>query len=125
MIAFCKATGVGLLPWSPNAGGELARPLNSQPTTRSETKGGPPKQPLTEADKEITRRVEEIAKKHGYSMSQVALLWVIHKGAVPIVGFSKVERLEEGCGVKGKTLTDEDVKYLEEPYRPQNVRGHA
>lgn len=124
MNKFCKETGVGLIPWSPLAGGALSRPLNSQPTVRSETKGGPPKPKVTEADKEITKRVEEIAKKKGYSMAQVAVLWAIQKGCTPIIGFSKVERLDDGCGVKGKSLSEEEMKYLEEPYVTKAVMGH-
>ncbi|KAL1962665.1 hypothetical protein VTN77DRAFT_9299 [Rasamsonia byssochlamydoides] len=122
MNRYCRETGVGLIPWGPLYSGVLARPLDQQgQTTRSATQ---PKE-LTEADKEIVRRVQEVADKKGWKMSQVALVWIIQKGTVPIVGFSNLSRLEEAVDVRGKTLTEEEVQYLEEPYVPKNVQGHS
>ena len=53
-------------------------------------------------------------------MSHVALAWTIQKQTIPIVGFSNLARLDEAVDVKGKTLTDEEIAYLEEPYEPSN-----
>lgn len=58
-------------------------------------------------------------------MSHVALAWIIQKGTVPIVGFSNLGRLEEACQVRGKRLTSEEMKYLEEPYEAKVVMGHS
>jgi aryl-alcohol dehydrogenase-like predicted oxidoreductase len=124
MIKFCKETGVGLVPWAPLYRGLLARPWGSGNTTRSDTtpiiKDG-----VTEADEKIVRRVQELAEKKGWKMSQVALAWIIQKGTVPIVGFSNLARLDEAVDVRGKSLTDEEMKYLEEPYVPKPILGHS
>ncbi len=53
------------------------------------------------------------------------MAWSIQKGGIPIVGFSKVARIDEALEVKRKTLTEEEMRYLEEPYRPKNIMGHA
>ncbi|KAH7412808.1 NADP-dependent oxidoreductase domain-containing protein [Cadophora sp. MPI-SDFR-AT-0126] len=119
MIRFCNDTGVGLIPYSPIAGGKLARPAGYDKSARSQM--GPP---LTDADLEIIKRVEEIAGKKGWKMSQVALAWLRSKGAVPINGFNSEERLDEACDVKDKTLDADEVKFLEEPYLPKSVVGH-
>lgn len=120
MNRFCNATGVGLIPWAPLAGGKLARPADAHGSTeRSKTAPG-----LTEADKIIVSRVEELAKKKGWTLSQVALAWENKRVSSPIIGFSSVERLEEALSVRGKVLTDEEEKYLEEPYVPKAVSGH-
>ncbi|KAH7348493.1 aldo-keto reductase [Rhexocercosporidium sp. MPI-PUGE-AT-0058] len=124
MIRFCNATGVGLIPYSPLAGGKLARLVGYEESTRSQQKAGPGAAPLSEADVEIIRRVEELAKKKGWKMSQVGLAWLRGKGAVPINGFNSVERLDEACDVRGKTLDVEEVKFLEQPYVPKVVFGH-
>lgn len=123
MNRFCKDTGVGIIPWSPMNGGKLARPLGSANSIRSKTPG-PMTTALTPADEEIIRRVEKIAADKGWTMSQVALTWVYGKGAIPIVGFNSVDRVDDTCGLRGKTLTEEEVKYLEEPYVPKNIIGH-
>lgn len=123
MNRFCKDTGVGIIPWSPMFGGRLARPVGYNKSIRS-NKPSPFDNGLTEADEKIIRRVEELAAKKGWKMSQVALAWLKTKGAVPIVGFNSIKRLEDGCNVRGKTLTDEDAAYLEEPYVPKAIQGH-
>lgn len=126
MIKYCHATGVGIIPWAPLYRGHLARPLGSEITPRSEAaRKNPMFKDLSGADPEIIKRVQELADKKGWKMSHVALAWVIQKGTVPIVGFSNLGRLEEACQVKGKTLTDEEMKYLEEPYEPKVITGHS
>jgi len=126
MNKYCHATGVGLIPWAPLYRGHLARPLGSANSARYETsKNSPMFKDLTGADPEIIKRVEELANKKGWKMSQVALAWIIQKGTVPIVGFSSLERLDEAADVKGKTLTHEEMKHLEEPYEPKVVTGHS
>jgi aryl-alcohol dehydrogenase-like predicted oxidoreductase len=69
--------------------------------------------------------VQELADKKGWKMSQVALAWINKRIASPIIGFSSVERIEEALDVKGKTLTDEEEKYLEELYQPKAIIGHS
>jgi aryl-alcohol dehydrogenase-like predicted oxidoreductase len=126
MNKYCHQTGVGLIPWSPLYRGYLARPLDSGPTTRSEsTRRHPMFGGLAEADRAIISRVEELAKKKGWAMAQVSLAWIIQKGTIPIVGFSSVERMMQAVEVKGKELSDDELKYLEEPYVPKQVSGHA
>lgn len=58
-------------------------------------------------------------------MSHVALAWINKRVSSPIIGFSSVERLEEAIEAKGKTLTEEEEKYLEELYQPKNISGHS
>jgi aryl-alcohol dehydrogenase-like predicted oxidoreductase len=120
MNKYCALTGVGLIPWSPLYRGALARPIDSAPTARSAAAAA-----LSETDKVIIGRVKEIADKKGWAMPQVALAWIIQKNTIPIVGFSNVERLIQAIEVKGKELTDDEVKYLEEKYVPKPVVGHA
>ncbi|KAM0723282.1 hypothetical protein Q7P37_001483 [Cladosporium fusiforme] len=125
MNAFCNATGVGLIPWAPLSRGHLARPLEAfGSTTRSEgeKKGGGEQ---SEADREIVRRVQELAEKKGWKMSHVALAWINKRVSAPIIGFSSVERMDEALDAREKTLTDEEEKYLEEPYVPKAISGHS
>ncbi|KAK9413535.1 putative NADP-dependent oxidoreductase domain-containing protein [Seiridium unicorne] len=125
MNKYCNETGVGLIPWSPLYRGLLARPLGSAATVREEsTKATAMGTAVSEADKTIIKRVEELAQKKGWKMSHVALAWILQKGTIPIVGFSNLGRLEEATEVRGKSLTEDEIKYLEEPYQPKNIAGH-
>ncbi|KAJ5175938.1 aldo-keto reductase [Penicillium canariense] len=122
MNRFCNETGVGLIPWSPLDAGRLARPLRQVGTTDRLGTTGPADIP--NADAKIINRVEEVAKKKNWTMSQVALAWVSHRVASPIVGFSSVERIDEALGCGHKILTVEEEACLEEPYVPKAVSGH-
>lgn len=123
MVRYCKDTGVGIIPWSPMSGGKLARPLGEKKTIRANTPS-PGGDSLTDADGEIIRRVEELAEKKGWKMGEVALAWLAGKDAVPIVGFNSVSRIEDAGNLRGKELSAEEAKYLEEPYVPKAVFGH-
>ena len=43
----------------------------------------------------------------------------------PIIGFSSVARMDEALDARGKTLTEEECKYLEELYEPREIQGHS
>ena len=78
MNKYCKLTGVALIPWAPLARGHLARPASEFGNT---VRSAGEKQRVvfptghTDTDQKIIARVEELAKKKGWKMSQVALAW--------------------------------------------------
>ena len=111
-----------MIPWGPLSQGQLARPHHVSGSTERST--GKPA--LAEADVKIITHVEELAKKKDWKMSHVALAWLAHKGvSSPICGFSDVARMDEALEARGKELTEEDVKYLEDGYLPKNIFGHG
>ena len=134
MNKFCDLTGVGLIPWGPLAAGKLARPLaGTEDTKRAQfqnrnaaaTSAIRLSYGLTETDERIINRVEELAKKKGWTMSQIATAWIAKRVASPIIGFSSVERMEEAVGTRGKVLSGDEERYLEELYVDKPVSGHV
>jgi aryl-alcohol dehydrogenase-like predicted oxidoreductase len=132
MIPYCRDTGVGLIPWSPIARGALARPFDDRTTTREKTDrmlNNMIRGKETQIDKTVIGRVEEIAKKHGVSMTTIATAWCLSKESVnPIVGLSSKERIDQAVesvhfASSGK-LTAEDIAYLEEAYAPKVIQGY-
>lgn len=127
MLPYCAATGVGCIPWSPINRGALARPWGDRTTTREKTDQA--LQTLVrsregEVDKAIVDRVEEVAKKKGVSMAQVATAWVLRRDMVnPIIGLGSKERIDEAVAALKVRLSDEEARYLEEPYLPKAVTG--
>lgn len=126
MLPYCKDTGVGIIPWSPVARGVLARPWGSRGTTREATD-----QFLSmllnrenETDKKIVDRVEEVAKRRKVGMAGVAMAWTLSKGVNPVVGLSSVTRIDEAVAATKMSLSEDEVKYLEEPYLPKVVAGY-
>ncbi|KAL1965048.1 hypothetical protein VTN77DRAFT_6108 [Rasamsonia byssochlamydoides] len=125
MIPYCLDTGVGLIPWSPLARGALTRPWGSRDTKRENTDRALNmliRSRETEADKAIVDRVEELAKKKGVSMAQIATAWSLsHPNMNPIIGLNSKERIDEAVASIKIKLTEEEIRYLEEPYVPKPI----
>jgi len=128
MIPYCNDTGVGLIPWSPVARGALARPWGDRSTKREESDNMLKNMIRSREDKvdaAIVGRLEEVSKKLGKSMAQVAIAWCLSKKDVcPIVGLGKTERMDEAVEACKIKLSEEDIKYLEEPYMPKKRQGY-
>ncbi|KAI7553580.1 Versiconal hemiacetal acetate [Hortaea werneckii] len=127
MIPYCQHTGVGIIPWSPVARGVLTRPWSERSTKREQSDNflkSLIRKRETETDKVVVDRVEEVAKKHSVSMACIATAWSIYKGCCPIIGLSSKERIEEAVANANFQLSEEDAKYLEEPYLPKAVAGY-
>ncbi|EJU03383.1 Aldo/keto reductase [Dacryopinax primogenitus] len=125
MIPYCKYKGIGLIPYGPLSQGTLARPLDPskhdhEKTSREET--SVLKRVYNTTDREIISRVERLANTKNVSMAQIAIAWALTKVDSPIVGMSSPGRLEEAIPV-GVSLTEEDIKYLEELYQSKNMQG--
>ena len=77
MIDLCARQGIGFIPWSPLAFGELARSGSA---------------------------IDQIAKRHNAQPSQIALAWLLKRSSsmLPIPGTSTVKHLEEN--VVGATI---------------------
>ncbi|KAI0841640.1 aldo/keto reductase [Hypoxylon sp. FL0890] len=128
MNRFCNDTGVGLIPWAPLCRGHLARPpteFGSTERSKLEKDTSPGSHGTVEPDLTIISRVQEIAAKKGWKMSQVALAWINKRVTSPIIGFSSINRIDEAIDARGKTLTEEEEKYLEELYQPKQISGHT
>jgi aryl-alcohol dehydrogenase-like predicted oxidoreductase len=65
---------------------------------------------------ELVDRVKEIANEKGVAASQLALAWLLHQGEdiVPIPGTKRRKYLEENVAAVGITLTDEELKRIDE-----------
>ena len=118
---YCKKHNIALTPWSPNSQGILTRPLGTK-TERFTTDliiDAWDLNKLPDNESEIVNRVEKLAKKKGIPMAVLSTAWVIHKGCAPIVGMSKTSRVDDAIKALTVTFTEEELKYLEVPYRPK------
>lgn len=126
VIPVCKQYGMSLIPFSPLAGGHLSRSTWKSDSARSKTDDVVNRKYDHEKDNdmEIVTRVKEVADKYHVSMSEVSLAWLYAKGvAAPIVGATKPEHFKEACQAIDLKLAQDDVKYLEELYRPHDIVG--
>jgi len=60
-------------------------------------------------------------------MAQVALAWLLSRPGVtaPVIGASKPHHLADAVGATELTLSADEIKALDEPYRPHEIRGHT
>ena len=58
-------------------------------------------------------------------MAQVSLAWLLSKKLVasPVVGCTKISQLEDICKSVSIKLSEDDIKYLEELYKPHFLMG--
>ena len=117
LMAMCADTGVGLVPYSPQGKGRLARPWGEQ-STRS-TVDHVVQAFDSPLDEPVVNAVQKLADAYGVSMAQIALAWVLRNPAVsaPIVGATKPHHLPEAVAALELHLTDDEAAALEEPYR--------
>ncbi|KAG8720305.1 hypothetical protein FRC08_000601 [Ceratobasidium sp. 394] len=125
MMPTLKMFGVGSIPWSPLARGRLARPLSEQTSREGNDPYMKYVNQYTDSENQIINRVEAIAKARGISMAQVSIAWMLSKDVVsaPIVGTTSLKNLEDIAGAVHVKLTEEEIKELEEPYKPQGIIG--
>ncbi|KAI8879694.1 Aldo/keto reductase [Backusella circina FSU 941] len=126
LIPYSLDAGVSGMIYSPLAGGVLTG--KNRQTERSEnsvTILGMYKNMDQESNEVIFDRIDELSKKRNVSWAQISLAWLMSKPYVasPIVGISKVSHLEDAVKSVELELTEEEIKYLEEPYtaRPDSI----
>ncbi len=122
MIPMCISENIALTPFSPLAHGLFNKPVDA---IRSDACGKLQTDYILEHDKEIVKRLYEVAEKYNKSTSQIALAWLYSKPYItsPLIGASKVKYIDEGIEALSIKLTKEDIAYLEEPYVPHNQYG--
>ncbi|KAM5344681.1 hypothetical protein ACJ41O_010543 [Fusarium nematophilum] len=128
MIPYCKATGVGLVPWSPLGAGVLTHPWTDRSDPREQSDVFLKllfRSREDAADQAIVQRVEQLATKKGLSMAQITIAWVLAKGEIsPICGLETRERIDQAISALSVSLSDDEVRFLEEPYLPREISGY-
>jgi len=125
MVPLCREEGVGLMPFCPLARGKLTKaPTATADHTKTQREATDPftdKYFGQDFEGEIINRVHELSQKKNVSMAQVALRWVLaQKGVVsPIVGATSAAQLEDLVKCFSFSLSDEECKYLQQPYKPR------
>lgn len=71
----------------------------------------------------IISRVAELAEKHGVTMTEISLAWLLTKVISPVVGATKLHHIEGAAKAVDLELTEEEITYLEEPYVPHPLAG--
>ena len=125
MVPYCDEENIALTPYSALASGRLSRLPGVGGTKRAEEDSYAKfKYDATAAqDNVIIARVAELAEKHGVTMTEVSLAWLLTKVTSPVVGATKLHHIEGAAKAVDLELSADETAYLEEPYVPHPLAG--
>ncbi len=113
----CESEGIGVIPYSPLAGGFLTGKYQSDaPPPDSARQEGIKRRYFNEDGWRALAAVEKVAEQRGVTMLQVALAWQLTQPVItaPIIGANSVEQLQESLGAAGLRLTADEMALLDE-----------
>ena len=124
LLEVCEGEGVGVIPWSPLAGGFLTgkydRGDDTEEGYRAETDEYT-RNRFTEENWAVLEEIRAIAGDRDATPAQVSIAWLLHRDVVdaPIIGPRSSEHLRENVGALGVDLTDEEIARIEAPKTPR------
>jgi aryl-alcohol dehydrogenase (NADP+) len=130
LVDVCRNEGIGILPWSPLAGGWLTGKYRRDEVPTGATRlGEDPGRGMEayaprnaqERTWRIVDTVRQVAEGRGISMAQVALAWVADRPAVTsvILGARTMEQLDDNLGAAGLHLSEDETALLNEASAPE------
>lgn len=136
VLPVCREEGLGVIPWSPLAGGFLTGKYSREDAPPEDTRMAAWtdtwQRHATPEKFDVVDRVATVAGARGKEPAQVALNWVKDRAGVtsPIIGARNLEQLEKNLGATGWSLSPEELDSLEEtsalPYAyPYNMIARA
>jgi aryl-alcohol dehydrogenase-like predicted oxidoreductase len=113
VIPACRHYGLGLIPWSPLAGGLLGGALQKHDTGRRHDEEFSKQ---VEAKRGQLEQYETLCRDIGHPPGEVALAWLLHNPAVtaPIIGPRNLEQLESAVRAAAIRLDAETLGRLDE-----------
>lgn len=124
MAKFCLEENIAMTPYSPLAGGRLAkRPGETSKRLLEDSYAHLKYDATAEQDGIIIDRVAQLADKYGVSMTEISLAWLLTKVSAPVVGTTKLHHIEDAAKAVNLTLTADELAFLEEPYLPHTLVG--
>ncbi|GAA4229231.1 aryl-alcohol dehydrogenase (NADP+) [Streptosporangium album] len=129
LVDVCRNENIGILPWSPLAGGWLTGKYTRDHAPTGATRLGEDPQRGMEAYAprnaqertwQVIDTVRQVAEVRGVSMSQVALAWVAGRPAVTsvILGARTLEQLDDNLGAAELHLSEKETDLLTEASSP-------
>ena len=119
-VPLCREKGLGILPWSPLAGGFLSGKYRKDQPAPSGTRLAKWSERLARFDSErnwrILGAVDEVAQEVGAEPAQVALAWLLAKPTVSsaIFGARTIEQLESNLKAADLSLDSNQMTRLDE-----------
>ncbi|MEM9753370.1 MAG: aldo/keto reductase [Planctomycetota bacterium] len=120
LLPVCEQYGLGVIPWSPLAGGFLTGKYKRGAAAPDQSRfgGDHPRKTMLGMDRayDVVEALEKLVAKKGCSMSQFALAWCRDQPGVtsPIIGPRTMEQLSDNLRAMEVALTDEEREAIDE-----------
>jgi aryl-alcohol dehydrogenase-like predicted oxidoreductase len=116
LMEVCTAYEIGVIPYSPLAGGFLTGKYDRDEVPESARADGAKKKYFNEKGWRVLDAVREVAEEAGTVPAAVALGWLLSQSVVtsPIIGANSVEQLKDSLAVVELSLSDGQVEKLNE-----------
>ena len=120
----CLEDNIAMTPYSALASGRLSKkPGETSKRLELDAYAKTKYDATADQDAKIIERVYELSQQKGVSMTEISLAWLLTKVTSPVVGATKVSHIDGAVGAVNLELSEEEIKYLEEPYVPHAVVG--
>jgi aryl-alcohol dehydrogenase-like predicted oxidoreductase len=121
-----RTYGIGLIPWSPLAGGLLTGKYRRGQEPPADSRLGASQNDVWKrrlaSDQiwDVVEGIEALAREKGCSMSQFALAWCMQQSGItsPIIGPRTMEQLEDNLKAADVKISEEDHKRIDELILP-------
>ena len=124
MKIYCDEHGISMTPYSALAAGRLSKKPGETSKRLEEDAYAKFKYDKTaDQDAVIIKRVEELAERHGVSMTEISLAWLLTKVTSPICGATKLHHVDAPVNAVDLELSEDEIRYLEEAYVPHPLSG--
>jgi aryl-alcohol dehydrogenase-like predicted oxidoreductase len=107
----CLRYGIGVLPYSPLAGGFLTGKYRRNQPLPSGVRAEGNKQRMSDQNYDVVEKLIDIAQRRESTPTRVALAWLLSQPFVtaPIIGANNTEQLADSMGATDLTLSEEEV----------------
>jgi aryl-alcohol dehydrogenase-like predicted oxidoreductase len=128
VLPTCEALGIGFVPFSPLGKGFLTGKIDANTTfAKDDFRNIVPRfsPEARQANQSLVDLLGRIAAEQRATPAQIALAWLLRQKPwiVPIPGTTKLHRLKENLGAAAVTLTDGDLRQINDALAQIHVQG--
>jgi aryl-alcohol dehydrogenase-like predicted oxidoreductase len=125
LLPLCHEEGIGVIPYSPLAGGFLTGKYQidqpAPPASRGQLRPEWMQQYHTEHNYRVLQELRQLSEETGLKMSQLSLAWILANNTVtaPIIGASRITQLEENVEVVDHPPSAKVLARISEVSKPE------
>ncbi len=114
ILDYCKENSITFFDYMVLEQGALSGKYDTAHPFPVDSDRGRSYNPALPQIEKLTAAMKKVAEAHGATTAQIATTWAISKGTLPIIGVTKVHHVEDAAKAVQITLTEEEIRRLEQ-----------